>query len=110
MLHTIATICILSLLSASYALGSQLSPSFSYQGTAVTTVTSGASATTTTYTHVHVAIDVARGLVFVEGVGLRGGVEITETLLGSYEDNLLYYVINDVCSEISYITYIYSTR
>ena len=46
MQYTIATVCVLSLLAASYAVGPHLSPSFSYQGTAVSTVTDGASVTT----------------------------------------------------------------
>ena len=93
-----ALLCILAIITGTNALGPQLSPSFSFQGTAVSTITTG----TTTYTRYDLAIDIPRGLVYFKLDGISGGVARSLYELASANDNSGYGVLNGVCNGSAY--------
>ena len=97
-----ALLCILAIITGTNALGPQLSPSFSFQGTAVLTQTTGATVTTTTFTRYNLAIDATRELLYANIEAMSGGATNSIYALGSVNDNSAYAVLNGVCSESTY--------
>ena len=101
-----ALLCILVIITGTNALGPQLSPSFSFQGTAVSTATAGSIMATTTYTRYDVAIDATRGLLASTQVATleSGGSSIpfTRFTIESVNDSMQYVVLNGVCNSFTY--------
>ena len=97
-----ALLCILVIITGTNALGPQLSPSFSFDGTAVLTQTTGATMTITTFTRYNLAIDATRGLLYANIEGMSGGVTNTINAVGSVNDNSAYQVLNGVCTKSTY--------
>ena len=98
-----ALLCILAIITGTNALGPQLSPSFSFQGTAVLTQTSGTTVTTTTYTRYNLAIDATRELLYANIEAMFAGATFSIYALASVNDQSAYVVTNGVCSESTYI-------
>ena len=97
-----ALLCILAIITGTNALGPQLSPSFSFDGTAVLIETSGTTVTTTTYIGYKLAVDATRELLYAKLDGISGGVSSSRSELISANDNSAYVVINGVCAESTY--------
>ena len=97
-----ALLCILAMITGTNALGPQLSPSFSFQGTAVSTQTIGTTVTTTTFTRYNLTIDATRELLYANIEGMSGEVTRSIYALASVNDNTGYEVLNGVCSKSTY--------
>ena len=98
-----ALLCILAIITGTNALGPQLSPSFSFEGTAVFTATSGTTVTTGTFTRYNLAIDDTRGLLYANIEGMIAGVTSAINAVASVNDNSAYQVLNGVCNESTYV-------
>ena len=98
-----ALLCILAIITGANALGPQLSPSFSFEGTAVLTQTTGATVTTTTFTRYNLAIDATRELLYGNIEAMIADATFSIYALASVNDQSAYVVTNGVCSESTYI-------
>ena len=82
-----AILCILAIITGTNAQRPYLSSSYSYQGTAVSTITDGAFMSITTYTRFDTAIDTTRGLVYVDINETTSGIPGTIYEITSVNDN-----------------------
>ena len=96
-----AAFCILALVAGSHAQGPNLSPSFSFEGSAVSTITSGPTDLTFTYTQFDLAIDATRELQAMEFASTFSGQQIMQYTILSINDGMQYTVTNNVCNAIS---------
>ena len=94
-----AVLCILALIVGTHA---NLSPSFSFKGTAAATETDGADITAFIYTRYDIAIDATRGLLALNVEGTVDGQAITEYAIVSINDNYTYSVLNGVCNATNF--------
>ena len=94
-----AVLCILAIIVGTHA---NLSPSFSFTGSGTATVTDGSDVTTYVYTRYDYAIDVTRGLLALNVEGTIGGQPLTEYLIVSINDSLIYSNENGVCTTVAF--------
>ena len=102
MKHLIASaFCILALVAGSHAQGPNLSPSFSFEGSAVFTITSDPTDSTIMYTQFDLAIDATRELLAIQEAATFSGQQMTQYTILSINDGMQYTVTNNVCNAIS---------